>query len=313
MKIAFCAQHKYWGGMNNNGGTLTILKAANALRKMKQKVYVVANSDKCTWMKHPKPLDRIPKDVNVCIAVSCTDIEPMLQSMPKKALSAVWLRGWERWRHKGPEIVKMVSRVDRVFVNSVWLEQKLAESNIGSTVIHQGIDENQWPCKGEWSEKITIGCLYHKMESKRWKDFVKLAKICGKGFRYVAYGANRCRDKFISKYYLLPTHKQLVKLYNMCHFWFAPSVLEGLANPPMEAVLCGAAVIASAKRSGGTMDWLSHAHSGYTYHDVEEVAEWLQSPGIIIRDRLAQNAYSNIINNIWGREDNMKKLVEVLS
>jgi hypothetical protein len=227
--------------------------------------------------------------------------------------TAVWLRGWERWRHPSKKIISLISKVDSVFVNSEWLQDKLLDHNIPSTIIHQGIDFDQWPDLQQRHGKITIGCLYHKMESKGWRDFVELQKRLGKGFRYVAYGANRCKDKFLSKYTLQPNHKSLLKLYNMCHFWFAPSRLEGLANPPMEAALCGASVIATAKRSGGTEDWLTHAYSGFTYRTVKEAADWLKSPAIIIRDRLVDNAKQSIREKIGSREDNMKKLVEALS
>jgi glycosyltransferase involved in cell wall biosynthesis len=233
--------------------------------------------------------------------------------MKFKGQRVVWLRGWERWRHDSKTIIKMLSSVDRVLVNSEWLQDKLLDSNIPSTIIHQGIDLDEWPDMNDRGKKLTIGCMYHRMESKGWKDFVELQKRLGGGFRYVAYGASRCRDKFLSKYMLQPSHEKLVKLYNMCHFWFAPSWLEGFANPPMEAALCGATVIAINKRSGGTEDWLDHAYSGYRYNKVKDAADWLKSPAIIAKDKFTKNAQHNIREKIGSRESNMKKLVEVLS
>jgi hypothetical protein len=98
-------------------------------------------------------------------------------------------------------------------------------------------------------------------------------------------------------------------MYQACHYFFAPTELEGFHNPPAEAALCGSEVICMNRPRNGCMDYCASG-SAWVCDKLEEVAEiitarlWLFSP-VPLRDMLKFK--------IGSREKNMKRLVEVLS
>ena len=195
MKIAFCNQHGYWGGLNNDGGSLTILKSADALRKLGHHVHIVTCSDRHTWIKHPKVIKKIPYDTDACIAVSASAVKPMLQSMPSYAKPFWWMRGIEKWQMPKEQILKWASNI-KVIVNASHLQRWLEKHDIISPapqLCYAGLDLDHWKDFGrrKLNGKTTIGCLYNTHHAtKRWKDFRLLATRLGnKLYKYVACGA----------------------------------------------------------------------------------------------------------------------------
>lgn len=141
MKIVFYADHPYYGQLSNNGGTRTILKSAEVLRKLGHKVDVVAHKDKFTWFKHPKPIHRIPKDTDVIIAVSISDIEMMCRFAPKRAKKFYWMREFALWRMKKENIINTLRKSKvKILCNSIGLQRKIGKYGIKSSLCYAGLD-----------------------------------------------------------------------------------------------------------------------------------------------------------------------------
>ena len=131
MIVTFYADHSYYSQLSNNGGSATILHSINTLRKLGHKANVVAHKDNFTWFKHPKPIRKIPKDTDVCIAVTISDIGPMLKRT--KAKPFYWCRLIENHQMPKRKLLKTVSKVT-VLVNSENLRDWFAAHGIGKAI-----------------------------------------------------------------------------------------------------------------------------------------------------------------------------------
>ena len=79
MKIAFYGNHTYWGQLNNNGGTRSILLSINALKKLGHEAVFVAHKDRFTWFEHDKPVHKIPRDADAVVAISISEVDAVLK------------------------------------------------------------------------------------------------------------------------------------------------------------------------------------------------------------------------------------------
>jgi len=310
MKIAFCSLDPYWRGICDNGGSRTILRSAETLRKMGHRVDVVCKKDTFTWFDHPKCLRKIPKDVDVSIAIAVTDIPHLMRKGHGKL--AYWARPFESWQlptHGCKRILKDFHKHGgTIMCNSTWQKDWMAERGIPATVVFNGLDFDEWEDRGMRGTKKTIGCLYHLHPRKRWKDFKKLRKLLGKEFNYAAYGACKPKSTTWGRFYKNPSHGTLVSLYSSCDIWFAPSVLEGFHNPPYESNLCGCLVCRPVLDSCGSGD-AAHDGTALVYSSIRDAAKQIREAdyGLV---PLMQNV---IAEKIGTREKNMQILIETLT
>ena len=229
MRIAFYAKHKTWGGLANNGGSRTILKSAGALRKLGHKVDVIATVDRFTYFKHKRPIRNIPRDTDVCVAVSILDTVPMMREIPRGCRPYVWIRGWETWRASREinrkTLIKFRKSGGEFIVNSKWLFNKiLKDCGVRSHIIYQGYDEI-YEIERPKPHKLrkTIGTLYHKEKHKGYKFWLKVKEQLGDEYDYIEIGRKSRGDE------------AQIRCYQRCSIWFSAATLEGLHNCAMEA------------------------------------------------------------------------------
>lgn len=293
MKICFYANHPRWGQLANNGGSRTILKSCETLEKLGHETCVVAKSDKFTYFKHKKPVRKIPHGWDAYIAVSILDLQHLLTHRVPANKTAVWIRGWETWRkplYRLKIILNDAKTVGaRVFVNSIALQK-----TYGGKILYPGYDE-VWKDLGVKSDKLTIGSLYHKSMAKNYRDFKKLKKALGDRYNYVEAG-RKVRDD-----------NGMLKLYNKCDIWFAPTSSEGLHCPPMEAALCGCLVVCSDSSSNGMVpDYATQTTALiYKHGNVKQAAEMIEKSGFYEIHRMREK----IKKDIGARAENMIDLV----
>ena len=298
MKIAFYANHPTWGQLRNNGGTKTILRSAETLRDLGHDVDVVANSDKFTYFKHPKPVKKIPK-CDVCIAVSPTDIPPMVKELPSGVKMAVWLRGWPVWAVGSDRIVFLLKTFadagHDVFTISKWLEKKCAKKGIKTKLQYAGYD-HLWTTGKNCIN--TIGVLYHKFhKTKNYEFWTIVKRSLGDDYHYREIGHEPMNGV------------GLMKVYQECGIWFAPTALEGFHQVPMEANLCGALVVCSNHPRNG-MDYAIQSNAMiYEYGDVNDAVKKIRNA----RFEKAAWMREYIRTNIGTRKENMEKFVEALN
>ncbi len=308
MKLAFNSINS---GLGNNGGSRTIIKCAESIESLGHRCDIIANVDNFDWFEHKPVINYFPNDLDVLIAVACTDVVPTLQvNVPKKAW---YIRGHENWTMSDEELGRRYNSGIFNIVNSKGLQQLLSSYGADSKVAYQGVDFDWWENKNVRSEdKIRIGCLYQEKPTKRWVDFVKLTGILGtKDYEYVGVGLSKRDDDFLTRYWENASKEDLNEAYNSCHIWFAPTELEGLHNVPIEAALCGCLIVCSdAPMNGMGFDYAFHNSTAMVYkaRKVEEAAKVIRNPNWEVVDRM----FNHLKFGIGTREDNMKKMVKHL-
>ena len=313
MNVAFYANHPYWSQLNNNGGTRTIIKSVQSLNELGHKARIVAKVDRYTWERHDTPKVKIPKDTDVCIAVSIHDIPLMKHEAAKrcpKAKLAIWLRSWPTNQMPEEKIIKKLdkfSRIGTVLVNAGWLKDHLIKNGVESELVWAGFDE--WEPHIYINNIEKIGCLYNpKLKTKRWQDFLYMKEKLGDAYEYISFGVpKKCRTVGV-KYISNPKHSQKEAIYGGADIWFCPTVSEGFHQVGMEAGLCGCVVVGPDKPSCGMHDYLNN-ETGIIYNDLDDAVEKIQkvdyNKGAVMHDY--------IFEKIGDRERNMKKLVEVFN
>ena len=96
----------------------------------------------------------------------------------------------------------------------------------------------------------------------------------------------------------------------------APTELEGLHNPPMEASLCGCGLVASDHEMGGMSDYVIDCETALVYPagDLKKAEERVK---ILMnndpyRKWMWSNMYQVLERRIGNREDNMQKMLEII-
>lgn len=300
--------------LGNNGGSKTILESVRILNELGHTADVVAVVDNFDWFEHRQPINFLPHNTDVVINIAAVDYKSTLNMPVKKKFA--WWRAHESWSTPESVLIEMYKdeRVQNI-VNSKGLQHKFREEFCAeSVVVYQGIDIDAWEDrKLRGNRKIRIGCLSNKRhKTKRWKDFALLAEVLGHDdYEYVAFGLEPRADSFLKLFLQNPTHDDLVNLYSSCHIWFAPSILEGLSNVPMEAMLCGCLIVGNDCPTNGMLyDYLFAEKTGHVYasDDVLAAARRIKNADW----SLAEAGKNYIQTNICGRKTNMKKLVNIL-
>jgi len=308
MKIAFDMVNC---GLANNGGTRTIVLCSKVLERLGHRCDIVGVSDKFTWLEHKQIIPCFPSDLDVVIATASTTVARTLTSnAPKKAW---YIRAHESWVYYEKDLRWLYNAGLFNIVNSKGLQQQLAACGADSKVIYQGIDFDWWENRNlRPKNKIRIGCLHTTQPRKRWKDFAKLAKILGtEKYEYVGMGNSKPKEDFLVDFKHNPTVAELNDLYSSCHIWVATSENEGLHNAPMEAAMCGCLIVCGDEPLGGMIyDYAFKDNTALVYDrkDMEHAAELIRNPNWDCIERM----YNCLKHNIGTREDNMKKLVELL-
>jgi hypothetical protein len=322
MHIVFYANHPYYGGLNNTGGSRTIVRSAAALRVLGHKVDVVACADRYTWDKHPKVLKAIPPKADVVVACSVSDIKPLLNEPWSGYRRAYWMRGLEVWQMPEKKIARRIQKLfdhgGQILCNSGWLAEHVRYAfSVPAELCYAGLDISERKDLGLRGRngKTVIGCIYpasgkratfHK--TKRWDMFKALALQLGhKNYRYISYGTVKCEEKWLDNYWKQPGPDGKNLIYSKADIWFCPTVLEGFHNVGPEAALCGCLVVCDRGPRGGAADWADD-DTAMLYVDLEEAVKCVKHPDY---DKVAR-AQKVLVEKIGTRYENMEHLVEVL-
>jgi len=295
MKLAFNTVNS---GLANGGGSRTVILCSQTLEKLGHRCDIIGVDDRFTWFEHKPAIPYFPSDLDVIIATACTTVESTLRSnVPVKAW---YIRGHEIWVYSEKQLINLYRSGLINIVNSKGLKQLLSTYGVDSTVIYPGIDSFWEDRNLRPKNKIRIGCLYQKKPTKRWEDFVKLAKILGMR-----------TDEFLTEFKCSPSIDELIDFYSSCHIFFAPTILEGLFNPSIEAALCGCLIVCGDESLGGMIyDYAFPNNTAMVYEarDIEHAAKLICNPSWDVIGRMD----NHLRNNIGSREKNMKKMISLL-
>lgn len=311
MKIIFNGLNS---GLGNNGGSRTILLSQKVLKQLGHKCVVVSTKDEFTWFDHDGVVDYIPRNADAVINIAAVDYKSTLNMPVEKKFA--WWRAHESWSMPESTLMELYrdKRIKNI-VNSKGLQRKLKEeAHADSVVVYQGIDFDLWENRQlRPKDKIRIGALHTKQPRKRWKDFVKLAKILGTDkYEYVGMGSAAPKNAgFLTDFKENANVEELNNLYSSCHIWVATTVSEGLHNVPMEASLCGCLVVCAREPLNGMM--YDYAFDGktamiYDKKDIQQAAELIKDPDW----SLIPNMQDHLRSEIGTREENMHRMLTYL-
>jgi len=311
VNISFFCDHHYYGQLNNTGGTRTILLSADALRILGHKVSVVATHDGFTWFKHQKPVPKIPKDADVVIAVSISDV-PLVMEKAKGKRMAYWARPFETWAMSEHDIIHLLKKFRKkggiIMANSSWPVEVLREHGVKAHVQFAGTATDEFKFATlEVIEKLTIGCQYSKLKRKKWKSYKGLHKLLGDEAVWGSFG-NGAYEKAWLQHIRQPTPIQLQNFYWMHNYFFAPNKLEGYYNAASQAALSGCIIVRSDSGRGGMADF-STPRNSIVYRSLGEAAERIRSREVPPEWKDCRQR----VLAIGTRLDNMKKMAERLS
>jgi glycosyltransferase involved in cell wall biosynthesis len=105
--------------------------------------------------------------------------------------------------------------------------------------------------------------MHNKHATKRSVDAVALEKRLGQPVQ------------FLNRHIKHPDSPTLNRWYNGLKVWFAPTELEGLHNPPMEAALAGCALVCSDHPRNGMWDYVISNETALVYpaRNIDAAAE----------------------------------------
>lgn len=283
MKIAFNGVGCGWG---NNGGTQSIFRMAAALTKMGHDVELWSEiPNKFTWfMPEAKlrqtTLENAP-EVDVLINTGCNTTMSTYR-YPRKKVGVQWLRGHEVWAQPEDKLFKLYGLDMPLWANSEWIADLARDNGIRDDVEVQycGVPwRDFYPVDTEpKATQLHIGGLWSGKPLKRANDILELAKKESfKNVRWLLFG-NEPRPELPANFSYIQrpdiNHKRA--LFTSCDIWFAPSEMEGLHIPPMEAALCGAAVVANGTATAGNMDYVIDGLTGLHYADLSHAVECIE-------------------------------------
>lgn len=315
-------------GLGNNGGSRTIVRSANMLKRLGHVVTILDTSNSnYTWDKLETPHivwnNKYVIDADFIIATGVNSVTYTLNSNQRFGKKLWYIRGWETWNLDESKIIDLVRNPNIIkVVNGTCLKNKLLSYGESSEVIYPGYDFNEIYFKDlrKNNKVIIIGGLLNfgkKRYTKRseWilNTYNNLIRD-GYNIDIRLYGCEGNPIGFNQKYTHSPTMEQKNKLYNMIDVWLAPTELEGLHVAAAEAMSVGCAVVGTNAHMNGMDDYLIHAVTGLK-SDNNFNSFYDYTRGLIMDkeyiDILGEHGI-NKIQSIGSRKDNMQKFINFL-
>lgn len=143
-----------------------------------------------------------------------------------------------------------------------WLQRSLKAEGADSTYIPNGLDfqrfDVQIPLESRSGNRLMM--LYHDLEWKGSQDGLQAlqkVKTQHPGIQVILFGVPKAPElpDWIT-YHQTPAQDTLRDLYNQADIFVAPSWSEGWGLPATEAMMCGAAVVAT--NIGGHQEFAHH-------------------------------------------------------
>lgn len=225
------------------------------------------NKSELRWFDLRARLIRVPDlseeyipDGDIIMAVDWTTAEWINSYKKGKGKKFYLIQHYEIW--SGPK-----DRVDATWrmplnkvVISSWLKD-IAEKNFGQQVfgplIH-GVDFEQFYNNRKiYNKDKRIGMLYHDLDWKGIPDGIQAFEIARETFpsiQLVMFGLKRGHNvpEYV-EFHENPLREELRQIYCSCDIFVSPSWTEGCQLPPMEAMACQCAVVAT--NVGGIPDY----------------------------------------------------------
>ncbi|MGC9193471.1 MAG: glycosyltransferase family 4 protein [Thermoplasmata archaeon] len=225
----------------------------------------------------------------------------------------------ETWSGSYEKVINTWKLPLRKIVISQWLKKFADDLGEESYYIPNGLDFSAFNIDTsiDSRDNNTVMMLYHKAEWKGTEDGLEALRIVKKlrpDITAVLFGVFSA-PKFETwiHYFKNPSQKKLRALYNSSSIFVSPSWAEGFPLPPCEAMMCGAALVATD--IGGHREMaidhktalLCPTHSPTQL--AQCIIDLLDNPPL--RYSIADSAYQHIQQFTWDKS--CKKLIDILS
>jgi len=170
---------------------------------------------------------------------------------PAKGKKFYFIQHFEDWTMAAAEVEKTWKMPLQKIVISRWLLEKSERLGENAFYIPNGLDPSNFridiPFRKRYLKSILF--LSHNLQFKGTKYVVEAAKKLIEKYpdlKAVTFGVynEKSYPPFITCYQN-PPQKKLRELYNQARIFISPSLSEGWALPPAEAMMCGCIVIAT--------------------------------------------------------------------
>jgi len=205
-------------------------------------------------------------DGDIVVATAWNTAEWITKYPASKGRRVYLIQSWEIW--DGPEDrvrATWKAPLTRIVV-ARWLRQLGADMGLPCIFIPNGIDLNQFgldvPIEARDPNEVMM--LYHSHPVKGSADGLAALELVHRtlpDLRATLFGTSTPDRRFPSwvKYYRLPSQKELRALYNRAAVFVSPAGMEGWPLPPAEAMICGAALVATD--IAGHREYASHGET----------------------------------------------------
>lgn len=293
-------------GLANNGGTRTLVRSAETLRSLGHDAFFFSGPSAYTWHKHDVPLrggDQHPV-ADVSIATGCGSVASVMRYTGRRAY---YVRGLELWKASEDRLLDGFRKLSGgVFVNSEWLLGYMHERGVKAQLQYPGLDGHLFFDNGDHELRAGVGALRNNRHvTKRDGDIDELqARL---GFEV------QCLNRHIKR----ADPVRLNKWYNDLKVWFAPTELEGLHNPPMEAAMAGCALVCTDHARSGMSDYAVHGKTAMVYpaRNISKAAEYVKLllDDDAFRVRLVVNLQQRLNKLMGPRAEQMEQFASRLS
>ncbi len=294
------------------------------LRTLKRKIFefsnnLLFNSQKLDWFELKAKLLRVPTlkcsnipDADVVIATWWETAYNVQNYSKEKGLKFYLSQHYELWGGPKDKVDNSFKLGLKTIVNSRWLKD-IIEKDIGapveSLIGHVPDFEQFYPEEPVTKEDaLRILMPYRNLRWKGVREGIKtfeLAREKCREIKLVMFGPLKGSDiPEHAEFHENPSNDQLRTLYSSCDIFLFPSLTEGFAMPPMEAMRCKTAVLAT--RVGAISDYTIEGQTAITCEagDCEDMAQKLIKliADKALREKIAENGYQYITQNFsWEK------------
>lgn len=246
--------------------------------------------------------DKYIPDADIVIATSWETAEWVNRYPEAKGKHFYLVQGLETWSGAEKRVLATWKMPLKKIVIAKWLKEIADDLGEEATYIQNGLNFNAFglDVSPEVRNQTRILMLHHRLDLKGSADGLAALNIVKRelpDLRATLFGASAAPSNLPGwiEYHRRPSQPKLRELYNHAAIFLSPSWSEGWPLPPAEAMMCGAALVATD--IGGHKEYATHEETALLSppKDAKSLAENLlrliRNPEFRIKLAQQGNAY----------------------
>ncbi|NLW32987.1 MAG: glycosyltransferase family 4 protein [Fibrobacter sp.] len=269
-----------------------------------------------TWHFEHVPVKPVPiinkffiKNADVTVATTWITAFNVAKLPLRKGRKFYFIQDYENWFDNTNLINKSYELPLKLITISPWLSElmknKFNREITGEIVNGIRLDKFIPPEKKEIKNSILM--LYHEQELKGSKDGISALNMISKEYSDIEvtlFGIYQ-RPEYLDSgfnYIQNPPVEKLISLYQKATIFIFPSHQEGWGLPPMEAMACGCAVVATnvgcirSVNNGKNVLIVNSNDPVSIYNALKKLLEYS-----LLRDQIAKEGYKTVQDYTWEK------------